>query len=67
MEQAIDYTLKNLGVGYVDLYLMHWPVAWARGDTMMPKDAQGNPKTENIDYVDVRSSLLRNGLRHTKN
>ncbi|SCV73534.1 BQ2448_7460 [Microbotryum intermedium] len=27
----LDETLKNLGVGYLDLYLMHWPVAFAKG------------------------------------
>jgi diketogulonate reductase-like aldo/keto reductase len=26
VEAAIDDTLQNLGVGYLDLYHMHWPV-----------------------------------------
>lgn len=25
--ECIDETLKNLGIDYVDLYLVHWPVA----------------------------------------
>lgn len=26
-EQCLDQSLKMLGLDYVDLYLMHWPVA----------------------------------------
>ena len=25
---ALEQTLANLGLAYVDLYLMHWPQAW---------------------------------------
>ena len=32
---------------------MHWPVAFARGDDPFLKDEHGNPKTVEIDYIDV--------------
>ncbi|KAL1958595.1 hypothetical protein VTO42DRAFT_4192 [Malbranchea cinnamomea] len=57
VEPALDVTLKNLGVDYLDLYLIHWPSAFARGDELFPKDSQGNSKTEKIDYVDTYKAM----------
>lgn len=45
VEQALDETIAELGLVYVDLYLMHWPVE---------QTAHGNK----ISYVDVRLPLL---------
>ena len=27
VEEALEASLKNLGLEYIDLYLMHWPIA----------------------------------------
>lgn len=37
VEPAIRSTLKDLGLDYVNLYLMHWPIASQRGEDM-PSD-----------------------------
>lgn len=41
---------------YVDLFLIHWPVAWKRGEELFPKKDE-KPILENIDIVDVRRAL----------
>eukprot|EP01129_Flabellula_baltica_P001648 TRINITY_DN11594_c0_g1_i1.p1 TRINITY_DN11594_c0_g1~~TRINITY_DN11594_c0_g1_i1.p1 ORF type:complete len:317 (-),score=74.69 TRINITY_DN11594_c0_g1_i1:36-986(-) len=40
---AIEVTLKNLGLEYLDLYLIHWPITFAKlGDQLFPTDDSGN-------------------------
>lgn len=52
VERAVDKSLADLGVDYLDLYLIHWPVAFK-------KDADDgnrfpiNPETEAIHVIDV--------------
>ena len=43
--EAIDESLRNLGVDYVDLYLMHWPIA------LNPSDL--SKALEKWDYLDT--------------
>ena len=52
VEGALDASLKDLGTEYLDLYLMHWPSPFARGDNLFPKkDDKMVPG--DTDYVDV--------------
>ncbi|KAF2094493.1 hypothetical protein NA57DRAFT_68570 [Rhizodiscina lignyota] len=57
VEPALDASLKDLGTDYVDLYLMHWPVAWARGEQLRPKDENGKLILGDTDYIDTYKAM----------
>jgi alcohol dehydrogenase (NADP+) len=44
VEVACRQTLSDLGLDYVDLYLVHWPMAFERGVVGMPKNDDGSVK-----------------------
>lgn len=57
VEPALDASLKDLGMDYVDLYLMHWPSAFKSGSNMFPKDKDGKVETDNISYLDTWKAM----------
>ncbi len=44
VEPALKQTLSDLGLTYLDLYLMHWPIAFQRGEDVFPKNEDGTLK-----------------------
>ena len=50
IENACKTSLKNLGLEYLDLYLMHWPTAFKRGEGNFPK---------NEDLFPIRAFAIR--------
>lgn len=42
IEKSVEVSLKNLGVSYLDLYLMHWPESSAFGDATDPPAHSGS-------------------------
>lgn len=55
VEAAIDQTLSDLGLSYIDLYHMHWPVA----------SSHGNNKISYIPTWNAMTTLLQTGkTRH---
>ena len=56
VEAACAASMKDLNVDYLDLYLMHWPSAFQRGDKLRPtKD--GKVLTDNIDFVETYKAM----------
>lgn len=65
VEPAIKKTLSDLGLEYLDLYLIHWPMAYKEGDDLFPKNADDSPALSNVDYVDTwkaMEALVSKGL-----
>lgn len=51
VEEALDETLRDLGTDYLDLYLIHWPVSFAK-----PVDKTRhpiNPADGGVHVIDV--------------
>ncbi|KOC62648.1 Alcohol dehydrogenase [NADP(+)] A [Habropoda laboriosa] len=46
-------SLENLGLSYVDLYLIHWPFAFKEGGDLMPKDENGALQLSDTDYLET--------------
>lgn len=65
VEPAIRKTLSDLGLEYLDLYLIHWPFALKEDGELFPVDANGKTLFSDVDYVDTwkaMEALVKKGL-----
>ncbi|KAI9864806.1 MAG: hypothetical protein M1813_002576 [Trichoglossum hirsutum] len=57
VEPGLGASLKDLGLNYVDLFLMHFPDAFEPGPALLPEDSDGKIKGADIDYVDTYRAM----------
>ncbi|CAO2595117.1 Aldo-keto reductase family 1 member C15 [Lemmus lemmus] len=53
VRQCLERSLKKLGLDYVDLCIVHTPIAMKPGEELVPKDASGKII---LDIVDIRDT-----------
>lgn len=54
---ALEHTLKQLNLQYIDLYLMHWPINYPKSAELFPKGADGKPLHSNIDILETYKAM----------
>ena len=54
---ALMKTLNDLQVDYLDLYLMHWPIAFKSGENDFPKDEEGRILYADLHYKETWAEM----------
>jgi len=55
--KGIAESLRDLGLDYVDLYLIHWPFGYQEGGDPFPYDKDGKQLTTDVDYVETWKAM----------
>lgn len=57
MLKSLEKSLKNFNTPYLDLYLIHFPVAYSEGTEILPKDDSGNMILSDVDYLQTWTEM----------
>jgi aldehyde reductase len=53
VEPTLRKTLQDLQLEYLDLYLIHWPMAYQENSGLLPLDSEGRVLIKEVDFVDT--------------
>ena len=57
VEPSLVKALKDLRLEYLDLYLIHWPYAFQRGEQPFPRKDDGTMLYDEIDYKETWAAM----------
>lgn len=57
VERALDDSLQDLGMDYVDLLMMHYPVTFKRGPDPFPRDVSGKMQHGETTFLDTWKAM----------
>ncbi|KAJ3050293.1 hypothetical protein HK097_008746 [Rhizophlyctis rosea] len=55
--RGVEESLKNTQLGYLDLLLIHWPLAWKSGEDKFPKEGDKWLFEEGVKFIDTWREL----------
>ncbi|KAI8147943.1 NADP-dependent oxidoreductase domain-containing protein [Fennellomyces sp. T-0311] len=55
--KGFEKSLDNLGLDYIDLYLMHWPISFAESEKLGPMDKNGQFIYDTTGYTETYSAM----------